>query len=349
MQVGLIGCGAIATHAHLPALKSIDQIEVIGVADINLRVAQRTAKRFNIPSYYRDHNSMLKHEDIDTVVITAPTPVHSALAVDSAKAGKNIVIEKPLAMSLSECYDIKRAIDENNAKLTVIQNFRYFPSLRASRWKLYHGYYGSLLSFHGVAQTRCPTSWTRSTWLYHEKGVLLDFAPHLVDALLWLTSTRARSVYARGSDFTNSAGFLNYVNIMLELENGVTGFLETSWLTNALDFSLDFRGTGGRLKIDVLYDHYEEQHGVPTPLDDARNFAGRMKKIFCDLISGTLFDRSMKVYSEIYRDVVNGFEGGKIPVTIEDGTRSLAVLDASYVSIKEKRAVDIGELTKQYG
>ncbi|MBC7130638.1 Gfo/Idh/MocA family oxidoreductase, partial [Candidatus Bathyarchaeota archaeon] len=324
MKISLIGCGKVAERGHLPALKSLNEVEVIAVADINLSAARRLAKKFKIPRYYKDFHSILNNEQIDTVVITAPTPKHALIAIESAKAGKNIIIKKPLAMSLSEGYEIKKALESNNVLLSIIQNYRYFPSLKIAKYKISRGFLGGILTFYGVSQTYYPTRWTSGTWLYHEKGVLLDFTPHLIDAVLWLMDASAKSVYAVGGDLTKSSGFINWANILLELDNGVSGFLETSWLTNVFDFSIDFKGTGGVMRIDVNRDWCVEIYGSQTPLDDAKNFTKYMLKAFKDIFSGRIFDKGTRAYVEVYSEIVRAFGKKRAPIPIDDGIKSLA-------------------------
>jgi len=346
MKIGLVGCGAAARRGHLPALKNLGEVDVVAVADENFKVAKGVAKEFKVSRCYKNFRLILNNGDIDTVVIATPTTTHAMIAVESAKAGKHIVVEKPLAMNLSECYAIERAVKENDVMLSLIQNYRYFPSLNMSKCKLSRGYFGKILTFYGVSQTRYPSSWTSGTWLYHEKGVLLDFAPHLVDAVLWLMNNSASSVYAVGGDFTRFSGFINYANILVKLENGVSGFLEASWLANAFAFSMDIKGTGGLLKIDVNRDHYEELYGSQTPVDDAKHFTRYMVKVFKDVLTGNIFDKAMKVYADVYRDIIKGFKEGKVPIPIEDGIKTLAVLEATYLSIKERRVIPVKELVK---
>lgn len=347
MKIGLIGCGAIAKHGHLPALKTIDGVEVVAVADTNLEAAKRAAKKFKIARHYSDFHPMLSAEDVDTIVITTPTTTHATIAIEAAKAGKNIIIEKPLAMNLSECYAIRKAVKENNVLLSIIQNYRYFSSMKIAKDRLSRGYFGKTVSFYGVSQTRFPSSWTTGTWLYHERGVLLDFTPHLSDALQWLMNTKASSVYAVGGDFTKSSGFLNYANILVKLENGVSGFLETGWLTNSFAFYLDIKGTGGLLKADVNRDNCEEIYGSQLPVDDAKRFTKYMLKVCSEAVSGVIFSRAMNAYKLVYADIASGFEKDMAPIPIEDGIRALSLLEAAYISIKEQRIVELKELSEE--
>lgn len=348
MKFGVVGCGEIARRGHLPALSRLDEAEVVAVADINLNSAKQAARKFRIPHYYKDYQLMLGQEDIDVVVVTVPTPMHSKVVIDSVEAGKNIVVEKPLASSLLEAVKIKEAVEKNDARLTVIQNFRYYSCLKISKYQISQGHFGKILSFHGLAHNSFPTAWTKGTWLYYDKGVLLDFAPHLVDSLLWLLDTNAVSVYSTGGDLTGFSGFINHANMLVELENGASGFLEISWLAGNLDFSIDVEGTSGELKIDFPYDYCEERRGTQTPVDDVKNFSKRMVKIVRDVISGDLFGKTLKTYPAIYRDILRGFKRGKAPVPVDDGIKSLAVLEAAYRSVKERRKVTIAELLKRY-
>jgi predicted dehydrogenase len=337
MKFGIVGCGAIARRGHLPALRRLGH-EVVAVADVNQGAARKAAARFGVKRYFSDYHELLGMGEIETVVIATPTPLHSKIAVDCATVGKNIVIEKPLAMTLSECMEIREAVRSSGVQLSVIQNWRYSPSLGLLKRKLDSGEVGRLLSFSGVADGRYPLSWSRSTWRYDAEGVLFDFFPHLADALLWVTNSQAKTVYAQGGDITGSSGFINLCNMLVVLENDVSGMLTTSWLAGVPDFSLELRGTGGLLAANGLTGALSQKIGDQTPLDDALDFTRRTVKTAMDYFRGQLFS-ALKAYEPAYLDIEQGFAKHRPPIPVEDGIRTIALVEGAYHSMQENAPV----------
>jgi predicted dehydrogenase len=344
MKFGIVGCGAIARRGHLPALRRLGH-EVVGVADVNEGTARKAAARFGVNHYFGDYHELLAMGEIETVVITTPTQLHSKIAVDCATVGKNIVVEKPLAMTLRECLEVREAVRSSGVQLSVMQNWRYSPSLGLLKRKLASGEVGRLLSFFGVADGRYPLSWSRSTWRYDAEGVLFDFFPHLADALLWVTNSQAKTVYARGGDVTGSSGFVNLCNMLVVLENDVCGMLATSWLAGVPDFSLELRGTGGLVTANALTGALSQKVGDQTPLDDALDFTRRTVSTAVDYFRGQLFS-ALKAYESAYLDIIRGFAKGIPPVPVEDGIRTIALLEGAFRSIQQKAPVGISSTTE---
>jgi len=349
LRVGIIGCGAIARKAHLPALRSIDGVEVWAVADINKRVAERVAREFDVPRIYADYRELLKDDSIESVSICTPSFSHAEIAIESAKAGKHILIEKPLATVLKEALSIVRAARDNNVKLCSVFNYRYFPAVQRAKERVAAGNIGSIVSIYGVAHTHFPISWTRSTWLYHEGGALDDFGPHLIDMICWLVGSDVEKVYALGGDFLGSMNFINYLQVIMQFSNKSVAVADISWLTGPFLFNLEVHGTGGHLFLDVRYNHLEEVHGMRTPLDDLRGFKRRMSTIAKDVISKAFFRGALAFYKQIYEGFFLSIErGGEPPIPGEDGLRVTAVSEAAKISLREGRFVNVKDLMRMY-
>jgi predicted dehydrogenase len=340
MNFAIIGCGAVTSRYHLPALKKLDA-EVLAVVDIKKAVAKKIAKKFDIKHYYSNIDDVLNDPNIDTIVIATPTPTHAELAMKAANAGKNIIVEKPLASSLNEGLAVKHAVEDNDIKLTIVQNYRYVSSIRKAREIVLQGLLGDITSVYGVAYTPWPNQWTRGTWLYCEPGVLLDFSPHVVDAILWIINSKPKRVYAVGGDFTGSCGFINYAQVSVLFDNGIVGTIDLSWLTGTFRFLISLTGTSGRLEVDPRYNTLFRMHGTPTPIDDVRLFIERVK-VIKDIITGRFFTMPRIAYELFYTDFINAVDkNGRMPVTITEALTTLAILEGAYKSIKSGKPIDI--------
>ena len=351
MKVAVIGAGANSRRVHLPALKKIPTIEVVGIADIDEVAAGKVANEFHIPNYFISYEEMLKDDSIGMVDICTPPQANPEIIKLAAEKGKHILVEKPLALSLKEAVAIYQAIREHKVKLNVVQNYRYFPAVRAVKERLSKGYLGRVFSMHGLASTPFPSASTRSTWLYDPGGALYDFAEHLIDMLLWLSESPVKTVSASGRDITGGdMGFINYAQLLLEFENGTTGTGDVSWVTGILRFKLDICGTGGHIYLDVRNNNYMEIHGILTPFDEIRHFLTKMTTLTKAVLTGKYFSGAALFYKPLIIDFLKSIEADEEPpANIEHEIMVTAVLEAAEKSISQSRSICLEELLQEAG
>jgi len=350
MRVGVIGCGAIATRAHLPAFKSLPNVELQAVADVNEKMARTAAKKFGIPNSYTDYKKMLRDPSIDLVSICTPSPTHTEVAIEAAKNGKHLFIEKPLALTVRGAQMILNMAKENNVKLCVVHNYRYFPAMKEVKRRIDLGNLGRIVTIQGIAHTRIPLQWTASTWLYHKGGALDDFGPHLIDSILWLVNSKIEKVCAFGGDFLGKMNCTNYIQILMRFENRTVATADISWLTGRITFALNVHGTGGYISIEsdlknFFFNDPIETHGLPTPLDDLRNLSKKTISLTKKTISGKFFKGALAFYGTIIKEFINSIEKGtKVPVSGEEALQVVAVSEAAKLSLAEDRSVAVKEL-----
>ena len=132
LRVGIIGCGGIA-RSHCDAIAQLrDQVEVLAVADLFEEKRREYMEKYNIPKGYGTHTELLKDDDIDAVAVTLGHQLHHRLTVDACNAGKHVLVEKPMAISLEQCDDMIEAASANGVKLMVGQTQHFYgTSLKA--------------------------------------------------------------------------------------------------------------------------------------------------------------------------------------------------------------------------
>jgi len=343
--VGIIGCGAIARRGHLPAFKAIKNVEVSSVADMNKEVALRVAKEFKIPKYYENYKEILEDPSIDLVSICTPTPTHYQLILEAAQKGKHILVEKPLCLTINEAKKILQVVRKNDVKLCVVKNFRYFPEVRKALKRARTGYLGRIVSIQASALTPFPVVWTRSTWLYHKFGVLTDFAPHLVDLILLFVNSEVTRVNAFGGDFLHTSGFINYAQIQMEFENDAIATIDLSWLTGTSISCINIHGTGGHIFLDVRNNYFYELHGIPTPIDDFKNFTRKFFKTVRGILRKELLIGQLGSYFPLIKDFIKSIqENRKPPIAPEEAFRVVQVLDAARLSLEKKSVINVSEI-----
>ena len=126
-KVAVIGLGGIAQLVHLPILSKLMNVEISAIADIKKNQLNSVSEKFNIEKHYTDHREMLEKEEVDAVIIATPTNTHLEIALDCLKAGKHILIEKPIARNVSEAKQINAASKKYKKQVMVGMNLRYRP------------------------------------------------------------------------------------------------------------------------------------------------------------------------------------------------------------------------------
>jgi len=133
INLGILGCGSIAQYAHLPAATKSSLINLIAVCDKRQDVMQAIACRYQVPETYTDHREFLKNADIEAVVLAVPDPLHVPLTFDCLKAGKHILIEKPLATNSEQGLKLLRAVDGSKLKVLVGNMKRHDPGIQFAK------------------------------------------------------------------------------------------------------------------------------------------------------------------------------------------------------------------------
>lgn len=341
MQVGIIGAGIQARSAQLPAFKRLDEVEVTGIADINEKAANALAKKFQIPEVYTDYHHLINNPDIELVSICTPNHLHKEMAVECAEAGKHILIEKPMTTNLKDAEEILKATKDNNVKLSVVQNYRFFPVIKEAKNRIMEGRIGEIISIHayGHLLQNFDRSWSLIEGSF---GVLEDFGPHLIDIILYLNDFNdIKKVYATGGNFNGHLDIIVRAVVMVEFVDGAYATLDLSWVSGAKEVGLYVQGTGGLLHVDVRNNHSREIHQYSTPLDDLSSTISKVKTIAGGALNGSYFRGAKSYYSELIKEFIESIENNKeVPVTGEEAKKTVQVIECAYRSIKENRPIE---------
>jgi len=132
IPVVIVGAGNVANGMHLPAWMKIPEVKVVAVCDTNREYAERTAKKWGIPQVYTDFDKLLEEEKgVAIVDLCTPPATHAPLSIKAMKAGFNVVLEKPMAMSIEESKKILGEYQKRKeeVKLCIIHNYLFSPSM----------------------------------------------------------------------------------------------------------------------------------------------------------------------------------------------------------------------------
>ncbi len=255
VKIGIIGCGGIANGKHMPALHKLDNVQMVAFCDIVGERAEKAAKDYGTADakVYTDYKELLKDGSIDVIHVCTPNRSHSFITVDALHSGKHVMCEKPMAKTAADAKKMLDAAKETGKKLTIGYQNRFRPDSRYLKATCEEGALGEVYyaKAHAIRRRAVPT-W--GVFLNEEEqggGPLIDIGTHALDLTLWCMDNYKPkrvmgSVYHKLSDQTQTANAWgdwdpkeftveDSAFAMIQMEDGATIMLESSWALNSLD------------------------------------------------------------------------------------------------------------------
>jgi UDP-N-acetyl-2-amino-2-deoxyglucuronate dehydrogenase len=188
LRTGIIGTGKVG-HLHAAALLDLEESEFTAVCNVNFRAAQAFAEHYGVKAY-ADVEEMVTAGEVQAVTICTPHPLHAEPAIKAARGGAHVIVEKPLASSLSDCDAMIRAARDARIKLATISQRRLYAPVQRIKdaideGKLGQPILGTVNMFGWRDQAYYESNAWRGTWRGEGGGVLVNQAPHQLDLLQW--------------------------------------------------------------------------------------------------------------------------------------------------------------------
>jgi predicted dehydrogenase len=191
IKIGMIGAGGIA-QSHCRAIGDIQAqagIEFVAISDIDPARAEATSRKWGIPHVYTDYCEMLTREDIEAVVVTTYNQAHRGPTVDALKAGKHVLVEKPMSATLDDATAMTRTAHETDKLLMVALKSRYSETWQAAKGIMSSGALGDIYYCETVAARRCGIPGFSDSFIKKETagiGAVADIGVYSLDEALWL-------------------------------------------------------------------------------------------------------------------------------------------------------------------
>jgi predicted dehydrogenase len=277
MKLGVIGCGRIAQVAHFPALEKADGVEVVVVCDQSEDVARAVAARYGIASYVTDAAKVFENPQVEAVLIAVPDRFHRELAEAAMRAGKHVLVEKPLASTVDEARQLVALQQETGLTLQVGSNKRFDPGLSFARDYVAAGRLGEVRSFHawyrigtirpGVEATLFPRVFADAQVRQVEAGFKADRAryllathgAHIFDTLRYLLGEEVTSVTVAHREFGRDQSW----SILVTLASGSIGSIDV-----VVDVpgdgaeGIEIFGSEGQLRVDTHFPFFRRASDV---------------------------------------------------------------------------------------
>lgn len=340
LKYAIIGCGKISAN-HIAAARAND-LDIVALCDVYPDSMNTLMEKFELSDtihQYTDHQALILNEKLDLVAICTENGKHGSIALDFIDAGCNLIIEKPIALSLEEADEIIKRAKEKKIKVSACHQNRFNQSVIKIREALDQKRFGKL--FYGTAHIRwnrgsdyyAGSKW-RGTW-EHDGGALMNQCIHNIDLLRWMM----------GDDIIEVVGMTDNLNhpyieaedfgiALIRFANGSYGIIEgtTTIYPKNLEETLYLFGEKGTVKAAGLSVNIIEEWQFSDALDDS----GEVKKRFSK--------NPPSVYgyghTPYYADVIDAIKNDREPsITAEDGRRAVELVLAIYKSAAEGQRI----------
>ena len=335
-RVALVGCGRIAKN-HFDAIARVDGLDLVAVADVVQARAEAAGAANGVPAF-ASLAEMMAAVDCDIVTVATPSGLHPVHGIEAARAGKHVVSEKPMAISLAGADSLIDACSDAGVRLFVVKQNRLNPAIQLVKRAVEKGRFGRIHSANCTVRWARPQEYYdqapwRGTWAM-DGGAFMNQASHYVDLIQWLagpvgsvaamTATQERKIEAEDSGAA-----------VLRFQNGAIGVLDVTMLTypRNLEGSLTILGSRGSVKIGGtavnrvdtwLFEDYDDddkliESAATTP--------------------PTVYGFGHQGY---YRNVLRVLRGEAVPDTDgREGRKSLEIILAIYESARTGKVVSL--------
>ena len=343
MKYALIGCGRISTN-HITAAVN-NKLEIVAVCDIKPANMESLLKKHGLEKdksikRYEDYHQLLDECDLDLVSIATESGLHGQIAKDVISHDVNVIIEKPIAMSMKEADEIIELSQEHNVKVCSCLQNRFNLAVQETRKALESGRFGKLS--HGSIHVR----WNRGTGYYSQAGwrgtwaqdggALMNQCIHGIDLLRWMMGDEIESIYG-----VTRQQFHHYLEgedigmAVIKFANGTVATVEgtTNVYPRNLEETLYIFGETGTVKLG----------GTSTNNIEVWDFADEMDN---DAANKELTEETNNVYgnghTSLFADMIDAIENDRAPyVDAHAGRKALEVVLAIYKSQKTGEVVHL--------
>lgn len=308
LRFGLIGCGRIAPR-HLQSISELPQAKLIAVADISESRAQRSARE-SLVDAYTDYRRMLDRDDIDIVNICTPSGLHAEMAVTAMRAGKHVIVEKPIALSLEDAHRMIATAQETHRRLCVVLQNRYNAPMQDLHSAIAGGKLGRLLLGNATVRWYRPQEYYEDGWhgTWHmDGGALMNQSIHHIDALQWIMGEPS-SVFAYTATLAHQMEAEDTGVAVVQFKNGAVGVIEGSTITypENLEGSVAVFGERGSLKVGgtalnrkVFWKiagelEHEKELLTREQMDPPSVYGTSHRAVIADMIAAVVDDREPK-------------------------------------------------------
>jgi predicted dehydrogenase len=330
ISIGLIGCGGITTTHIRGYLRIPEQVKVTAVSDVVAENAKQRAAEVGGAEVYSDYHEMITQANIDAVDICLPHHLHKDAIVAAAKAGKHILCEKPLCLTVEEANEVEQAIKESGVTLMCAHNQLTLPPVAKVKEMINEGVFGKVYEIRTTDSFYHNFDPDSIGWRGHRAmiggGELIDTGYHPTYLLLYLANSEPTEVTAMLSkhrlEFMDGE---DSAQVLVRFKDGAVGNIVTSWAYEPASITEKFsivaeKGSAYSNGSDL---HYKIRGSELQKIE----FPG------------------VDTFAEEIEDFITCLREKTRPVNTEtEGINVLKVILGAYKSVEEKRTVTLADL-----
>lgn len=281
VKIGIIGAGNIGQNAHIPAYLNQEDVELTGVCDIKKDRAQEVADKYDMKYVTDDIEELVQEKEIDAVSVCTWNNAHAEAVIAAAKAGKDILCEKPMAMNTEEAESMLQAVEDNRVIFMMGFVNRFRNSAKYIKRLARSGEFGDI--YYGKSELRrrrgTPLGWFTDS-SKSGGGPVIDIGVHIID-LTWYLMGRPRPVSVSANTYEKIGDYdtegvdrwvaLDTDDLVFDVEDSAAGFIrfengastsfDVSWAINGEQTSLNSQIFGDKAgaKVEPLTIYGEEE------------------------------------------------------------------------------------------
>lgn len=325
MRIGVIGIGAMGKN-HVRVYSEIDDVELVGVSDIDEKNGKAIARKFNC-EYFPDYTNLL--EKVDAVTIAVPTSQHSEIGKAAIERGVHILMEKPLAKTIEQSKELVELSRKKGIVLAVGHIERHNPVVRHLKKLLEENTFGKIFNMTSRRVSNYPKR-------IRDVGVIMDLAVHDIDICRYLAGTDVDMVFsvAGASGHTR---FEDHATIMLKFKNDILGIVDTNWLTPMRVRGLSVTCERSFIQVDYMAQSLQISTSKLGELDETNLF-----KLPLEMETVSVGLKKEEPLKKEIEDFIGAIEQNRSPlVTGEDGIMIIRLAEAAMCSAREGKAITI--------
>ncbi|MBN8579394.1 MAG: Gfo/Idh/MocA family oxidoreductase [Anaerolineae bacterium] len=336
-RFGIIGCGRIAPR-HADSLAEIDGTKLVQVCDVLEARARHFSEKYNA-SYCLDYHELLANPDVDIVNICTPSGLHAEMAIAALKAGKHVIVEKPMAMNVADADRMITTAKEMNRKLCIVLQNRYNPPMQDFYKAVRDGKIGRILLGSVTVRWYRPQEYYNDGWhgtKSMDGGALMNQSVHHIDALQWLVGVPVKSVFAYTATLAHQMEAEDVGVVTVRFENGALATIEGSTVTypQNLEASVALFGEKGSLKVGGTALNRKVFWKVAGEIEHEKEMLTRE-----EVDPPSVYGAS---HQHVLEDMISAVEQDREPQTNGvEGRKSLVLVSAMYESAKTAHEIFI--------
>ncbi|MPW26972.1 gfo/Idh/MocA family oxidoreductase [Alkalibaculum sp. M08DMB] len=332
LKFAIVGCGRIS-YKHVEALiNNYEDAELVAVCDIIENKAIERKKQYecytknNKVVVYTDYIQMLKKENIDVVSIASESGYHAKHAIDCINNGTHVLVEKPMALSLTDADDMILTAKKKGKKICISHQNRFNPPIQKLKRAIDEGRFGKIIN--GTARilwTRDDNYYKQAPWRGTKNldgGTLMNQCIHNIDLLQWMMGSEVERIHSERDTFLRDIEMEDFGAILIRFKNKSIGLVEGSACVypNNLEETLSIFGEKGTVVIGGL-----AVNEIKTwNFSDIQDYDNVDESIEIDSVYG-------EGHTPLYKDFINAIINKKNPlVTGEEGKKAIEIILKAY-------------------